>query len=155
MIVWWSLGFKMQEEIITACFAWSIWMLILKPFTISKVGKGYNRYVQRSGAQLSSAIESCWWQLIAQIPPFPFSRPLTLPPPHLGAHLTSAPMLLEEAGESHYVCTEAAKPPGALVIQKHCNSRPSERWHQSSKVLTLDSISSPFPTGSEATGVSK
>lgn len=31
----------MQEELITACFAWSIGMLILKPFIISRVGKGY------------------------------------------------------------------------------------------------------------------
>lgn len=43
----------MQEELITACFAWSIGMLILKPFIISKVGKGYNSDVQRSDVQLS------------------------------------------------------------------------------------------------------
>lgn len=40
---------------------------------------------------------------------------------------TLTPPLLEEARESQYVCTKAAKPPGAMVIQKHCNSRQSER----------------------------
>lgn len=150
-----SLGFKMKEQTFAACFAWSVWMPGLKrgrvtiPLQVERCGHSVVLFWEAPRATLGTADITA--------PSLPLSRALP-PPPHLGTRLRTALLLSQEAGQAHLsaprllgICSLAAKPQGAVVIQNTARKGQVRGGVSFQKYFPLPSppqlsISSLFPT---------